>query len=87
MSEAKEAVQQALENPDVQRIIRALHRLEKSWPEEARVWLFSAGGSLHLMATKSDGAREVGGVCAMSENMDPDLIIHSFNIPNEGGDW
>jgi len=63
------------------RVIRALKRLEKIWPEG--LWLFSANGTLNLMRTHPDGSRNIPG----EEGMDPSLKIQSFKIQNDGGDW
>jgi hypothetical protein len=61
--------------------IKALKRLAKRWPKS--LWLFSASGSLCVMRTTKHGdpaATPRGGV-------DPDYIVDTINIPNDGGDW
>jgi hypothetical protein len=65
---------------DIQRVTRALRKLERSWPKG--LWLFATGNGLSLMREHADGSRHnrTGG-------MDQDLEIASFNIKNDGGDW
>jgi len=62
--------------------IAALKRLEKKWPES--LWLFATGNSINIMRYKENGERAVidgyGG-------MDPDYVVDTVSILNDGGDW
>lgn len=80
-NEAQEAAKKASKRQDVQKLIRALRRIERSWPKG--VWIYATGSaSLHLMAAAPDGKfTEDGG------GMDQDAEVHTFQIPNDGGDW
>jgi hypothetical protein len=61
--------------------IRTLKALANRWP--ASLWLFSAGGTLHVMRNNREGRRVVDE----SGSMDRDASITTVNIPNDGGDW
>ncbi len=68
--------------------IAALQRLAKSWPKS--LWLFSAAGTLNVMKTNEAGERarkmeHWGGQPA--EGLDPDYIVASVAISNDGGDF
>lgn len=67
--------------PEERKAINALKRLAKTWPKS--LWLFSASGSLHVMRADSDG----GHIHIGSGGVDPDYILDSIDIPNDGGDW
>ena len=60
--------------------VLALRKLAATWPDS--LWLFAAGGSLHIMRLV-DGARAVtpGG------GADRDGEIAVIDIPCDGGDW
>ncbi len=69
------------------RLVRTLRELEKTWPSD--VWLFAASGGLHLMQ-KQNGKRAMipldGG--AKGGGADPQQIIATFGgIECDGGDW
>jgi len=72
--------------PEEKSAIRTLRALEKKWPPS--LWLFSASGTLCVMRCKDgehamkplDNSNNGGGV-------DPDFIVNTINIPNDGGDW
>ena len=60
-----------------------LIKLAKRWPKS--LWLYSAGGTLHVMKCGPQGERVVlpergGGV-------DPAFDVGTVDIPNDGGDW
>lgn len=61
--------------------IAALKRLSKIWPKT--LYLFSAGGRLHVMQCDEDG------LCAEGNRggHDEDSILATIDIPNDGGDW
>ena len=63
-----------------EKAIRALHRLAKIWPDS--LWLFSASGSLYVMKKNADGERARKGT-----GIDPEYIVESIDIENDGGDW
>ena len=67
--------------PEERRAISSLKRLAKRWPKS--LWLFSAGGSLHVMRRGPDGdfAKTSNG------GNDPDYELDTIYIPNDGGDW
>jgi len=60
--------------------IRALKRLEKTWPKS--LWLFSASGSLCVMRKDAEGERVM-----RRDGFDPDYAIDTIYIENDGGDW
>lgn len=61
--------------------IRTLKRLAQNWPES--LWLFSASASLCIMKTDDCGDR----IFLSNGGVDPDYVIDTINIPNDGGDW
>jgi len=66
---------------DEKKAIASLKRVAKKWPES--LWLFSASGSLCVMKYDDNGIPyETKSGC-----MDPDAIVDSIDIPNDGGDW
>jgi hypothetical protein len=68
-------------NADEKKAIAALKRVAKIWPKT--LWLFSASGSLHVMKTDENGER----VHLPDDGMDPDFVVDTINISNDGGDW
>lgn len=64
--------------------VRRLKRLAKAWPKT--LWLYSAGGSLHVMQTDANGDQAMGAGL-LGEGVDPDYSVITINIPNDGGDW
>ena len=61
--------------------IASLKRLAKRWPKS--LWLFSAGGGLHVMRLQADGEKAV----TPNGGMDPEYIVADIHIMNDGGDW
>ncbi len=65
------------------RAVTTLKRLSNRWPKS--LWLYSAGGTLCVMRKGLDGQRvtlnERGG------GFDPDCVVATVHIENEGGDW
>lgn len=61
--------------------IAALKRLAKKWPKT--LWLFAAPGGLHVMRRGDDGDH----VRRKNDSIDPEYILESIDIPNDGGDW
>lgn len=61
--------------------MKALQAIAKKWPKS--LWLFSASGSLEVMRCGEDGER----VHISDTGIDPDYVVGSINIPNDGGDW
>ena len=72
------------------KLIKSLEVLSKRWEKHGeRLWLFSASGSLHVMmyagdknpfSNKEESTTNKGGV-------NPENMITTINIPNDGGDW
>jgi hypothetical protein len=66
-----------------EKAIKSINRLAKKWPET--LWLFagSSTGSITIMKYKEDGS------CAICSNdcVDPNFIVGSASIPNDGGDF
>lgn len=63
------------------RAIRELEALAKRWP--STLWLYSVSGSLCVMRYADDGDRaRLAHGC-----MDPESVLATINIPNDGGDW
>lgn len=69
-----------------QKAINSFKRLSKNWPKS--LWLFSASGTLTVMKKKdgkrvmtTDSGNAVGG------GVDPDYIVDTIKIENDGGDW
>ncbi len=67
--------------------IAALKRIEKYWPKT--LWVFCTGMSMNIMRCKEDGDHatcpDVGSF--RGGGMDPDYVVDTVNIPNDGGDW
>jgi hypothetical protein len=64
--------------------VRRLKRLAEDWPET--LWLYSAGGNLHVMQTDENGDAAMGAGFR-GEGVDPEYDVLTINIPNDGGDW
>lgn len=69
---------------DERRAIATLQRLARRWPKS--LWLFSASGQLNVMRLRQDGQRALGGDNA-PDAADPDYVLATIDIPNDGGDW
>lgn len=67
--------------PEERRAIRSLQRLAKTWPKS--LWLFSASGGLCVMRADEDGRP----VMLPNDGVDPDYVLSTVDIPNDGGDW
>jgi hypothetical protein len=63
-----------------QRAIRALKTVARTWPRS--IWLYSASGRLCVMRALPDGSPALKG-----ESVDPDYLLDTIDIPNDGGDW
>lgn len=63
------------------KVIAALKKLEKNWPKN--LWVFCNGQSFTLLELGENGERVMNDV----GSVDPDYIVATFNIPNDGGDW
>ena len=66
---------------DEKKAIDALRRLAKKWPDT--LWIFADGNSLHVTRCGADGEH----VMLSHGGVDPDMIVESINIPNDGGDF
>lgn len=62
--------------------IASLKRLAKRWPDS--LWLFAGSGHLCVMRTDENG---VAVHTVKGGGYDPDYLITTVDIPNEGGDW
>lgn len=62
-----------------QRAIASLRRLAARWP--ASLWLFS-NGTMNVLKKGPDGRQytQRGGT-------DPDYLVTTIDLPNDGGDW
>jgi len=49
-----------------------------------KLWLFSGSGTLYVMKTPEDGQEMLDGTGA---GVNPDNIIDTVKISNDGGDW
>lgn len=60
--------------------IEDFKKLAKRCPK--KLWLFSGSGTLYVMKTPTNGEQntETGGV-------NPDNILDTIRIENDGGDW
>ena len=67
--------------PDEARAIRRLKALARDWPDT--LWLYSAGGALHVMRKGDDGVH----VTLPHDGIDPDYSLATVEIENSGGDW
>ncbi len=63
-----------------QNAIETLERLAKRWPFS--LWLFSAGGALHVMKKDITGKPAMDG-----EGFDQEYSVAVIYIENNGGDW
>ena len=66
---------------DEKKVIKVLKDLEDNWPES--LWLFSAGGGLNIMKKDEENRRAY----LTSGEVDPDYIVLTIDIENDGGDW
>ena len=67
--------------PEEAKAIKEFKALAKRWPKS--LWLFSASGGLQVMRKDAQG----GHAHTSSDGIDPDYILDSINIENDGGDW
>lgn len=65
--------------------ITSLRRLAKRWPDT--LWLFSASGRLCVMRKNGNGHHAHGGANPSPTGVDPDYIVETIDIENDGGDW
>ena len=75
---------------DEEKAVKALKRVAKKWPKS--LWLFSASGTLTVMKKNSEGKRAivggaVGPAGGVGGGVDPEYIVDSIGIENDGGDW
>jgi len=73
---------------DEEKAVKALKRLATKWPKS--LWLFSASGTLTVMKKNNDGEKAIvpGRAGRNGEGaFDPDYIVDSIKIENDGGDW
>lgn len=68
---------------DERKAVSTLKRLAKRWPKS--LWLFSASGDLHVMKCGPDGERVRNP--HIPDAVDPDHVVETIKIPNDGGDW
>ena len=72
--------------PDELKVIKALKRLSKLWPKS--LWLYSASGTLTVMRKNDLGDKAmINGRGLRGGGFDPDFIVCSIGIENDGGDW
>ncbi len=64
-----------------QKIINNLNRLAKKWPKS--LWLFCDGNGVRVMRCGKNGEHVITSTGAMN----PDYMLASINIDNDGGDW
>lgn len=62
--------------------IRRLESLAKVWPPS--LWLYSASGMLCVMRKNEDGER---ARVRDGDGIDPDYLVTTIDIPNDGVDW
>jgi hypothetical protein len=67
--------------PEEKKAIAALKRVAKQWPKT--LWLFSANGTLNVMHKDAKGHHAK----LPNDGMDPDYIVDTIRIENDGGDW
>lgn len=67
-----------------QAAIATLRRLASAWPDT--LWLFSASGTLCVMRRDENGERAQTRGDAKG-GVDPDYVVTTIDIPNDGGDW
>ena len=65
---------------DEKRAITALKRVAARWPKT--LWLF-CNGNMRVMRNGPDGEHVKRG----GDGLDPDYIVDTIDIPNDGGDW
>ena len=61
--------------------IKVLKRVAKKWPKS--LWLFSASGTLCVMKKNADGQT----MMLPTLGVDPDYVVDTIDIENDGGDW
>lgn len=64
--------------------VAALKSVAKIWPDS--LWLFSAGGGLHVMRKGPNGQRMTER-SSRSGGMDQGYSVAKIDIENDGGDW
>lgn len=70
---------------DERKAIATLKRLAKRWPKT--LWLFSASGTLTVMRYGPNGEQMIVGGHLSGNGCDPNYIVDTIDIPNDGGDW
>ncbi len=68
------------------RAINLLKKAARHWPDS--LWLFANGHSLYVMQ-KRDGKRAMlhGRYIHREGGVDPDYVVATLDIENDGGDW
>ena len=61
--------------------VNALKKVAKKWPKS--LWLFSANGTLCIMKKDIDGHVAI----LPTLGVDPDYVVDTIDIENDGGDW
>jgi len=64
--------------------IALLKKTARHWPES--LWIFSASGTLCIVKKGKDGKRAML-IGNRLEGYDPDYLVDTIDIPNDGGDW
>ena len=67
-----------------QSAIQKLKRVAKTWPKT--LWLFSGNGELCVMKKTSINTRSMRRL-GTSDAYNPDYLVESIDIENDGGDW
>lgn len=64
--------------------IELLKKAARHWPES--LWLFSASGTLCVMKKDKAGKRAILKSSRL-EGYDPEYLVGTIDIPNDGGDF
>lgn len=68
-----------------QNAINTLQRLKKRWPKS--LWLFATGLSISVMRCDENGKRVYFDGHNKDGGVNPDYVVDSIDLPNDGGDW
>ena len=87
LNKTQEYAAEIASRSEVQKVVRALRRLEKIWPHDQPIKVMSMGKNFHLFAIRAGGDMTIQKEGPMGWGIDPDLSIETFAIPHDGGDW
>ena len=77
--------QAGIELTKEEEVVKSFRRLAKKWNKQARrLWIYSASGQLCIMMDEGKGNPNPKMI---GHGYNPDNIVETIPIHNDGGDW